>query len=125
MYEKFFAESKFDLKPVLDMLEINGGAVEKLVKQQADFINDLVKAGVAHSKALAESKDLTAVAELQKAYFTDFGQKVMDATKQNLDVIVDAKDQVTKVVEASFKGVQSKPAKAAPAAAPAPKKAAA
>ena len=123
MYDKMFADMKDTMKPVIAVIEINGGAVEKLVKQQADFINDLVKGGVAHSKALAGTSDFTAVAELQQAYLTDLGQKMMDATKQNLDVMVEAKDAVSKVVEGSIKGVQSKVAKAAPAA-PAAKKAA-
>lgn len=120
MYDKIFADMQDKMKPAMEVLEINGGAVEKLFQQQSNLINDLVQSGMEHSKAVAETKDLTALAELQKTYFADLSQKLMDAAKLNLDVMVEAKDAITKVVEASFKGVQA-PAKAAaekPAAAP-------
>ena len=127
MYENMFTDMQDKMKPAMEMLEVNSSAVEKLLKQQAELFNELVSAGFEHSKAVAETKDFGALTELQKAFFANMGQKMMDTSKQNLDVLVGAKDSITKIVEASFKGVQAKAPKAAAAAAPAPapKKAAA
>ncbi len=129
MYEKFFADVNARFKPALELFEINSSTAQKMAQQQSAYFSELVESSLAHSKALAGSKDFAAAAELQQAYFAELGQNLMDLAKQNLDLVVEAKDALSKVMEASFEGVQSQrapAAKAAPAAKPAaPKKAAA
>jgi phasin family protein len=108
MYDKVFKEAQENMKPLLDMVEINSQAVEKLVKQQADYMSEVLKAGLEHGKVVSEIKDPAAAVEAQKTFVEEMGKRLMEAAKTNMDVMVEAKDSLTKVVEASVKEVQSK-----------------
>lgn len=108
MYDKVLKEAQANMKPLMDMVEINSQAVEKLVKQQADYMSDLLKAGMDHGKSVSDVKDPAAALEAQKQFVEEMGKNLMAAAKSNLDVMVEAKDALSKVVEASVKDVQSK-----------------
>ncbi len=112
MYDKVVKEAQDNMKPVLDMVAINSAAVEKLVKQQADYMSELLNSGLNQARTVSEAKDPNAAVEAQKAYVEEMSSKLMEAAKQNLDVMMEAKDALAKVVEASVKDVQDKVSKA-------------
>jgi len=108
MYDKVVKEAQDNMKPVLDMVAINSEAVEKLVKQQANYMSELLNAGLNQARTVSQAKDPTAAVEAQKVYVEEMSSKLMEAAKQNLDVMMEAKDALAKVVETSVKDVQSK-----------------
>jgi len=112
MYDKVVKEAQDNMKPVLDMVAINSAAVEKLVKQQADYMSELLNSGLNQARTVSEAKDPNAAVEAQKAYVEEMSSKLMEAAKQNLDVMMEAKDALAKVVETSVKDVQDKVSKA-------------
>lgn len=112
MYDKVVKEAQDNLKPVMDMVAINSQAVEKLVQQQAAYMSEVLNAGLAQARTVSEAKDPASAAEAQKAYVEEMGSKLMAAAKQNLDVMMEAKDALTKVAEGAMKDVQAKVTKA-------------
>lgn len=113
MYAKLFDVNQ-GVQSMRELVDINNAAAEKLVRQQAEYIKEIVKTGVDHAKTLAGAGDLKTASDAQKVYITTMNQKFLDAAKQNLQVAIDTRDAVATLLEAIVKELQPvKPSKAA------------
>ncbi len=114
MIDSMFRDVTFNFKPFVEAAEINTATTSKLVQMQAAFVTDMLTAGLANTKAVADLKDPKAVFEAQQGFARDFGQKVADAAQQQIETLTEAKAEIQKLAQDSF-SVQ--PAAPAPAAA--------
>ncbi len=111
MIDSMFKDVSVNFKPFVDAAEINTATTSKLVQMQAAFVTDMLTAGLANTKAVAEMKDPKEVFEAQQGFARDFGQKFADAAQQQFETLTEAKEEIQKLAQDSF-SVQ-------PAAAPA------
>lgn len=108
MYEKMMNDARSTMKPVMDMVEVNSKAVEKLVQQQASYMSNVLNAGLEQSKTMTEVNDPAQAMEAQKAYIESMSKQLMSAAQENLQVMTEAKDAMQQIFEASVKEAQSK-----------------
>lgn len=116
MYDKLTTEWKENFKPVTELLDINSVAIDKLIQQNVAYTSAVLRAGVDHAKALTTADDANAAIELQKGYLNAIGEKFVSTAKQNVEVLVEAKDAAAKIIEGSVQAMQDKVAAKKPAA---------
>jgi len=107
MNEKFVSEFKTNLNSVAALMEVNSAAAEKLFKQQAELANNLLKANVAHTIALVDSKDVKAVVDAGKVWGQDVNEKVVAVSKANMAVMEDVRGNAGELIQGLVKQAQS------------------
>ena len=105
MYDKLFDVDK-GAKSLRELVDINAAASEKLLRRQADYLNEVVKTGVEHAKTLSGVADLKAASDAQKTYVMTMNQMFLDTAKQNLQVAIETRDAVASLLEAIIKDLQ-------------------
>ena len=117
MIDSMFKDVSVNFKPLVDAAEINTATTSKLVQMQAAFVTDMLTAGLANTKAVAEMRDPKEVFEAQQSFARDFGQKCTDAAPEQITALNEAKEEMQKLAQDSMNSVQPVAEKAAPAAA--------
>lgn len=102
MYETMIKDVKDQMKPVVDMAEINKQTAEKLVALQSAFVSDCFNSALAQFNALTQVKEPKQIVELQIQYFKDFETKVANVAEQEIAAMTSAKDQISSIVESSI-----------------------
>jgi hypothetical protein len=116
MYEKFAIDSKFDLKPLMDLVETNVSVTEKLLQQQASYVVEVLNASVDHVKSLGDISEVSAAIEAQQSFAQSMGQRFVDVAKLQFETLTEAKDAASKLFDLeAVAPVKAAPAKKAPA----------
>jgi phasin family protein len=102
MLEKLVESGKTGLKPITELFSVNAKAFEKLTSQQSAFIAEVLSDSFKQAQELAAKKDLTAIFESQKNYAESLQQKWVDNAKQTLELVNEARESATAVIESIF-----------------------
>lgn len=108
MYETMIKDVKDQMKPVVDMAEINKQTAEKLVALQSAFVSECFNSALAQFNALTQVKEPKQIVELQMQYFKDFETKVSNVAEQEIAAMTSAKDQISTIVENSISELSEK-----------------
>jgi len=119
MIESMFKDVNVNFQPLVDAAEINTATTSKLVQMQAAFVTDMLTAGLANTKAVAELRDPKEVFESQQEFARGLGQKCAEAAQEQFATLNEAKEEMQKLAQDSFGSLQAVAEKAAPAAKPA------
>ncbi|MBQ0785669.1 MAG: phasin family protein [Amphritea sp.] len=141
MYEDMMKDVQENMKPVVDMAEINKKAAEKLIELQSRYVSDFVNATMAQMQALSSIKDPKEAIDLQVEYVKQLETRLTSVAEEEMAALSSAKVELKAVIDKSFEGLGLKDmnyfedlskfmtpateAKAAPKAAPKAKPAAA
>jgi len=112
MYEEFVKLTQQSLKPVMKLAENNTALVVNLVKNQSGKTADLLESNLAHLQALAATKDVNEVVQLQQDYVQSLSDKLVAAGKENAAAVEAAVSEAGKVLEGSLSDVQAQAKKA-------------
>ena len=113
MYEEFVKMAQESLKPAMKLAENNTALCVKLMRSQADNAAELMQGHLDHVKALAETKDLNAVVEMQQKYVEALNEKLVGVAKENASAIEAAIAEAGKIFEGSLAEVQAQAKKTA------------
>jgi len=102
MLEKLVESSKTGLKPITELFSLNAKAFEKLTSQQSAFIAEVLSDSFKQAQELASKKDIGAIFESQKSYAEEVQQKWVDNAKQTLELVNEARESATAVIESLF-----------------------
>lgn len=102
MLEKLVESGKSGLKPITELFSVNAKALEKLTSQQSAFIAEVMSDSMKQAQELASKKDLAALFECQKSYAEQVQQKWVDNAKQTLELMNEARESATAVIESAF-----------------------
>ncbi|WP_428034897.1 phasin family protein [Amphritea sp.] len=105
MYEDMMKDVKENMKPVVDMAEINKKAAEKLIALQSGYVSDFVNATMAQMQALSSIKDPKEAIELQVEYVKTLEAKLSSVAEEEMAALNSAKEELTAVIEKSFAGL--------------------
>lgn len=105
MYEDMMKDVKDNMKPVVDMAEINKKAAEKLIALQSGYVTDFVNATMAQMQALSSIKDPKEAIELQVEFVKTLEAKLSSVAEEEIAALNSAKDELTAVIEKSFAGL--------------------
>lgn len=114
MFDKFVSESQLNMKPWMDLVQLNMNTVEKAMKQNTGYVVESINAQVSHSKAMAEMKDMNAAWEAQQSFAKQMSEQMASAAKANFDLMNTVQGDYTKLFQDSFSAMSpaavSKPA---------------
>lgn len=102
MYEDMMKDVQENMKPVVDMAEINKKAAEKLIQLQSGYVSDFVNATMAQMQALSSIKDPQEAINLQVEYVKQLEAKLTTVAEEEMATLNEAKDELTAVIEKSF-----------------------
>lgn len=109
MYDMMIKDAQNQMKPVLDMVEVNKQATEKLVAMQSAFFSGYFNDVVAQFKALSQVKDPKQAYDLQVQYFKDLESKATNTVEQEIAVLSETKDKLSTLVEKSVNDFAEQP----------------
>ena len=112
MYEEFVKLTQQSLKPVMKLAENNTALAVNLMKSQSGKTADLLESNLAHLQALAATKDVNEVVQLQQNYVQAVSDKLVAAGKENAAAVEAAVSEASKVLEGSMADVQAQAKKA-------------
>ncbi len=107
MYEDFVKMAQESLKPAMKLAENNTALAVRLMRSQADNAAELMQGNLDHVKALAETKDLNEVVEMQQKYVEALNDKLVGVAKENAAAIEAAIAEAGKIFEGSLAEVQA------------------
>lgn len=107
MYENFVKLAQDSLKPVMKLAENNTALAVNLLKSQSEQTTDLIQSNLSHLQALATTKDVNEVVQLQQKYVEVLGEKMVAVGKENAAVVEAAISEVGKAFEGSLAEVQA------------------
>ncbi|MCV6609454.1 MAG: phasin family protein [Amphritea sp.] len=102
MYEDMMKDVQENMKPVVDMAEINKKAAEKLIELQSGYVSDFVNSTMAQMKALSSVSDPQEAINLQVEYVKQLEAKLTTVAEEEMATLTEAKDELTAVIEKSF-----------------------
>lgn len=105
MYEDMMKDVQDNMKPVVDMAEINKKAAEKLIELQSRYVSDFVNATMAQMQALSSIKDPQEAIELQVEYVKSLESKLTSVAEEEMAALSSAKGELKAVIEKSFEGL--------------------
>jgi phasin family protein len=120
MLDSITKQFQDSFKPVSDIAAINAKALETLTQKQTALFSDMMSASVSYTEGFSSYKDLSDVAESQKAYVEEVQAKLTEAAKETYAVITETQEQAGEIMKGAFSQAQEA-VKAAPKAAPAKK----
>jgi len=108
MYEDMMKDVKENMKPVVDMAEINKKAAEKLIELQSGYVSDFVNATMAQMQALSAVTDPQKAIDLQVAYVKQLEEKLTSVAEEEMATLNTAKEELTAIIGKSFEGMSLK-----------------
>lgn len=112
MYEDIVKLAQEGLKPVMKLAENNTALAVSLLKSQSEKTADLMESNLTHLQALAGTKDVNELVQLQQQYIESMNEKLVTAGKENAAAIEAAISEASKVFEGSVAEVQAQAKKA-------------
>ena len=85
------------------LAEINQAALEKLMSQQMELVDAFVETGVKNLELMAKAKGYQEVVSGQAELAREYGQKVMTSCKSGSEVLSEARESTTKLVDEAVK----------------------
>lgn len=107
MYEEFVKLTQESFKPVLKLVENNTALAVNLLKSQSEKTAELLESSLTHFQALAGTKDVNEVIQLQQKYVETLSAKLVSVGKENAAAVEAALSEAGKVFEGSLAEVQA------------------
>lgn len=105
MYE----DMKTQMKPMMEMAEINKQTAEKLISLQSQYVSNFVNSSMAQMKTLSETKEPKAAFEAQVAFMKGVESSLTDVAEQEMAALTEARNMMTDLVEQSMSDMTSTP----------------
>lgn len=102
MYEDMMKDVQENMKPVVDMAEVNKKAAEKLIALQSGYVSDFVNATMAQMQALSSITNPQEAIDLQVKYVKQLEEKLTSVAEEEMSALNAAKDELTAIIEKSF-----------------------
>jgi phasin family protein len=85
------------------LAEINQAALEKLMNQQMELVDAWVDAGVKNLELMGKARGYQEVVSGQAELAREYGQKVLAGCKSGSEVLSEARESATKLVDEAVK----------------------
>lgn len=113
MTQDFVKMAQDAMKPALKLAENNTALTVKLLQSQSAGVAELLQGNLEHVRALVETDDLKAAAEMQQKYVEGLNQKLVTMARDNAAAVEAAVAEAGKIFEGSVAEVQAEARKAA------------
>jgi phasin family protein len=105
-FEQF---NKSAMESVKKVSEINMRVFERMAEEQLATATDFLEGGVKQVEMLTGAKDIGAVFKAQSEYAAKMNDKMVAHAKKTAEILTDAKDDYTKLMEEGMKVASDNP----------------
>ena len=105
MYENIFKDVQASFRPVMDMVEINQKAAEKMFALQSDYMNSLVNTTLSQIQELTVATDPQQFLDLQVKFFKRMEDQFSEVAEQELATINEASGELTDIVKTNLDNI--------------------
>ncbi|MDM7862284.1 phasin family protein [Alteromonas sp. ASW11-36] len=99
MFEQMNEQLKSSLKPVSDLAALNMSTLQTLTEKQSALYSSLMSDGMAFVEKATQQKDLTSLAETQKAYAEQLQETLTDAAKDTYGLLTATQQKAGEMVK--------------------------
>ena len=93
MFEQMNEQMKSAMKPMTDLATLNMSTMQDLAEKQNALYSSLLSENMSYFEKASQQKDLSGLAEMNKAYVETIQETVTDAAKSSYAVISDAQQK--------------------------------
>lgn len=101
MNDKVFSQAQDAMKPISEMMALNGKIFEEAAEKQKNFFQDMINESMAFAKELSSQKDYTGVYQTQKAYLEGMQEKWIAASTEAYEMMTSSQEKMTEAVKKS------------------------
>lgn len=101
MLDNINEQLKDSMKPVTELATLNMSVLQSLAEKQNALFTKLLSSGVSFAETASQQKDITSLAEAQKAYLEGLQQTVTESAKETYTLVSDAQAKAGEM----FKGI--------------------
>ncbi|WP_315979814.1 phasin family protein [Aliamphritea spongicola] len=105
MYENMFKDVQASFRPVMDMVEINQKAAEKMFALQSDYMNSLMNTTLSQIQELTVATDPQQFLDLQVKFFKRMENQFSEVAEQELATINEASGELTDIVKTNLDNI--------------------
>jgi hypothetical protein len=115
MLDQMNEQLKETMKPVTELATLNMSTLQALAEKQNALFSTLLSGGVSFAESASQQKDVTSLAEAQKAYLEGLQQTVTEAAKETYALVSGAQTQATEMMKGMSEEMTAKMSAAAKA----------
>ncbi|WP_271270329.1 phasin family protein [Aliamphritea hakodatensis] len=105
MYENMFKDVQASFRPVMDMVEINQKAAEKMFALQSDYMNSLVNTTLSQIQELTVATDPQQFLDLQVKFFKRIEDQFSEVAEKELATINEASGELSDIVKTNLDSI--------------------
>jgi hypothetical protein len=117
MLDKMNEQLKETMKPVTELATLNMSTLQELAEKQNALFSTLLSGGLAFAETASQQKDVTSLAEAQKAYLENLQETVTQAAKDTYTLVSTTQAKAGEMMKGISEEMAAKMASAASAAA--------
>ncbi|MFQ3248510.1 phasin family protein [Glaciecola sp.] len=116
MLDQINEQLKESMKPVTELATLNMSTLQALAEKQNALFSTLLSGGVSFAETASQQKDVTKLAEAQKAYLEGLQETVTEAAKETYTLVSGAQAQAGEMIKGLSEEMTAKMTAAATAA---------
>lgn len=99
MFEQMSEQLKTGFKPMTELAALNMSTLQDLTEKQSALFSTLLSDGMSFVEKASQQKDVTSLAEAQKAYVEQIQETLTDAAKETYTVVTAASQKAGEMVK--------------------------
>ncbi len=115
MLDQMNEQLKETMKPVTELATLNMSTLQALAEKQNALFSSLLSGGVSFAESASQQKDVTSLAEAQKAYLEGLQQTVTEAAKETYTLVSGAQTKAGEMIKGMSEEMTAKMSAAAKA----------
>jgi hypothetical protein len=115
MLDQMNEQLKETMKPVTELATLNMSTLQALAEKQNALFSTLLSGGVSFAENASQQKDVTSLAEAQKAYLEGLQQTVTEAAKETYTLVSGAQTKAGEMIKGLSEEMTAKMSAAAKA----------
>ena len=108
MFEQMNEQFKESLKPVTELATLNMTTLQELAEKQNALFTTLLTNGVSFAETAGQQKDVTSLAEAQKAYLESLQETITESAKETYTLVSGAQQKAGAMLKDISEEVSSK-----------------
>lgn len=105
MNDQIFQQAEQFFKPITEIMALNARTFEALAEKQTGLMSEMWNDGINYAKDLSDKRDAKSFYASQKDYWEGVNQKVSATARDSYNVLTDAQEEMTKLVQSSISSV--------------------
>ncbi|QJR80604.1 phasin family protein [Alteromonas pelagimontana] len=99
MFEQMNEQMKNAMKPMTDLAALNVNTMQTLVEKQSSMYSSLMSEGMSYFEKISQQRDVTALAQANKAYMESVQETMSDTAKSSYTILNEAQQKAGEMLK--------------------------